>query len=97
VLNTYTSVFHPDRVDRSVLVLNALLGFGTALAPVLVAAFVGLEFWWGLPIVSTVLLVALLLVSLRLPLRAGARAAAGGRAGFLPADGHVPTAAIGVP
>jgi hypothetical protein len=49
-----------------VLVLNALLGLGTALAPVQVAAFVGLGFWWGPPIVSTVLLVALL-VSLRLP------------------------------
>jgi MFS family permease len=80
VLNTYTSVFNPDRVDRSVLVLNALLGLGTALAPVLVAAFVGLGFWWGLPIVSTILLVALLLVSVRLPLQAGARAAAAGRA-----------------
>jgi len=74
VLNTYTSVFHPDSVDRSVLVLNALLGLGTALAPVLVAVFVGLGFWWGLPILSTVLLVALLIVSLRLPLRAGAQA-----------------------
>jgi hypothetical protein len=71
VLNTYTSVFNPDRVDRSVLTLNALLGLGTALAPVLVAIFVGLGFWWGLPILSTVLLVALLLVSLRLPLQAG--------------------------
>ena len=70
VLNTYTSVFHPGRVDRAVLVLNALLGLGTALAPVLVAIFVGLGFWWGLPIVSTVLLVGLLLVSLRLLLRA---------------------------
>jgi MFS family permease len=39
VLNTYTSVFHPGRVDHSVLVLNALLGLGTALAPAkLVAA-----------------------------------------------------------
>jgi fucose permease len=74
VLNTYTSVFNPDSVDRSVLVLNALLGLGTALAPVLVAAFVGLGFWWGLPILSAVLLVGLLLVSIRLPLRAGARA-----------------------
>ena len=73
MLNTYTSVFHPDSVDRSVLVLNALLGLGTALAPVLVAAFVGPGFWWGLPILSTVLLVLLLLVSLGLPLRAGAR------------------------
>ena len=76
VLNTYTSVFHPDSVDRSVLTLNALLGLGTALAPVLVAIFVGLGFWWGLPIVSTVLLAGLLLVSLRLPLRAGAGASA---------------------
>jgi fucose permease len=73
VLNTYTSVFHPGRVDRAVLVLNALLGLGTALAPVLVAIFVGLGIWWGLPIVSTVLLAGLLLVSLRLPLRAEAR------------------------
>jgi predicted MFS family arabinose efflux permease len=54
-----------------VLALNALLGLGTALAPVLVAIFVGLGFWWGLPIVSTVLLAGLLAVSLRLPLRAG--------------------------
>src|SRR5499427_5532818 len=84
VLNTYTSVFNPDSVDRSVLVLNALLGLGTALAPLLVAAFVGLGFWWGLPIVSTVLLVALLLVSVRLPLRAeaGAAARAPGRRGI---------------
>jgi predicted MFS family arabinose efflux permease len=76
VLNTYVSVFHPDRVDRSVLVLNALLGLGTALAPVFVTVFVGLGFWWGLPILSAALLVALLLVSVRLPLRAGARTGA---------------------
>jgi fucose permease len=79
VLNTYTSVFNPDSVDRSVLVLNALLGLGTALAPVLVAIFVGLGFWWGLPIVSTILLVGLLAVSVRLPLRAGARAGGAAR------------------
>jgi MFS family permease len=76
VLNTYTSVFNPDSVDRSVLTLNALLGLGTALAPVLVAIFVGLGFWRGLPILSTVLLVLLLMASLRLPLRAGTGAAA---------------------
>ena len=82
ILNTYASVFHPDRVDRSVLVLNALLGLGTALAPVFVAVFVGLGFWWGLPILSAVLLVALLAFSARLPLRAGARAGgAASRAG----------------
>src|SRR5215468_9933919 len=31
LLNTYTSVFNPGSVDRSVLTLNALLGLGTAL------------------------------------------------------------------
>ena len=58
-LNTFTAVFHPAAVDRSVLVLNALLGLGTALAPVFVAIFVGLGFWWGLPVLSAVLLAGL--------------------------------------
>ncbi len=68
-INTLTAAFHPDNVDSSVLVLNALLGLGTALAPVLVAVFVGLGFWWGLPVMSAALLVALLATSVRLPLR----------------------------
>ena len=66
-LNTFTAAFHPQAVDQSVLVLNALLGLGTALAPLLVAIFVGLGFWVGLPLLVVVLLVVLLLVSLRLP------------------------------
>jgi fucose permease len=69
VLNTYAATFDPDHADRAVLTLNALLGLGTALAPVFVAVFVGLGFWWGLPILSTVLLVLLLLTAARLPLR----------------------------
>jgi predicted MFS family arabinose efflux permease len=35
-----------------------------------VALFSGLGFWWGLPLTSALLLAALLLISLRLPLRA---------------------------
>jgi MFS family permease len=68
-LNTFAAAFHPAAVDRSILVLNALLGLGTVLAPVFVAMFVGLGFWWGLPLTSAALLVALLVVSMRLPLR----------------------------
>ncbi len=75
-LNTLTAVFHPSTTDRAVLVLNALLGLGTALAPLFVAIFVGLGFWWGLPVLSSVLLLGLLLLSVRLPLQAGMRAAA---------------------
>jgi MFS family permease len=80
-LNTYASAFHPAAVDSAVLTLNALLGLGTVLAPVFVAVFVGLGFWWGLPAVSAALLIVLLLVSLQLPLRvSGPAAAAGGAA-----------------
>src|SRR5215831_9933440 len=69
-INTMTAAFHPQTVDRSVLVLNALLGLGTALAPVFVAIFVGLGFWVGLPLLVAVLLVVLLIESLGLPLEA---------------------------
>jgi len=72
-INALTAAFHPDNVDGSVLTLNALLGLGTALAPVFVAIFVGLGFWWGLPVMSSALLLILLAVSARLPLHAGAR------------------------
>jgi MFS family permease len=70
-INTFTAAFHPDTVDRSVLVLNSLLGLGTALAPVFVAIFVGLGFWVGLPVLAAVAVTALFLASLRLPLDAG--------------------------
>ena len=68
-LNTFAAAFHPRAADRSVLLLNALLGLGTVLAPLFVALFVGLGFWWGLPVTSAALLVVLVVVSLRLPLR----------------------------
>ncbi len=67
-LNTFTAAFNPGKVDSSVLVLNALLGVGTALAPLLVAVFIGLDFWWGLPIVAGTTLALVLGASMRLPL-----------------------------
>jgi MFS family permease len=68
-LNTYAAAFFPQRVDAAVLAMNALLGLGTALAPVFVALFVGLGIWWGLPLLAAALLAALLVFSLRLPLK----------------------------
>jgi fucose permease len=84
-INTLTAAFHPLAVDTSVLTLNALLGLGTALAPVFVAVFVGLGFWWGLPVLSAALLVVLVGVSLPLPLRAGTRAEPEAGAAAIPA------------
>ncbi len=72
-LNTLTAAFHPRAVDNSVLVLNALLGLGTALAPVFIAVFNGLGFWTGLPLLTGCLLAGLIAVSLRLPLDPGTR------------------------
>jgi len=77
-LNTLAAAFFPQRVDRAVLGLNALLGLGTALAPLFVALFVGLGIWWGLPLLVAVALVGLLLFSRRLTFCAGAPAIGGG-------------------
>jgi len=74
-LNTFAAGFFPQKVDKAVLWLNALLGLGTALAPVFIAIFVGLGIWWGLPLLVCALLVGLLLFSARLPLGAQASAA----------------------
>jgi fucose permease len=68
-LNTFAAAFNAADVNRAILVLNALLGLGTVLAPVFVAIFVGLGFWWGLPLTSTCLLIGLIAVSIGLPLR----------------------------
>jgi MFS family permease len=85
-LNTFAAAFHPRAVDKSILTLNALLGLGTVLAPVFVAIFVGLGFWWGLPLTSTGLLVLLIAVSLRLPLQVERLRRPAGRAtGGIPA------------
>jgi fucose permease len=76
-LNTFVAAFFPAMVERAVLMLNALLGLGTVLAPVFVAIFVGLGDWSGLPLVVAVLLAGLLLYSSRLPLQVATSASAG--------------------
>jgi MFS family permease len=70
-LNTFTAAFFPSKIDQSILTLNALLGVGTALAPIFATIFVGLGFWWGLPILMSGLTLALIVFSLRLPLKDG--------------------------
>jgi fucose permease len=70
VVNALAASLFPRRVDVAVLALNALLGLGTALAPVFVALFVGLGIWWGLPLTVGGLLAALIAWTLSLPLGA---------------------------
>jgi MFS family permease len=86
-LNTLVAAFWPTAKDKAVLVLNALLGLGTALAPAFVAAFTGVGFWVGLPLLAAVMLAGVIAVSLRLPLSPAPsgepqRAAAGIPRGF---------------
>ena len=78
--NTYAEGFFPERVDSAVLALNALLGAGTALAPIFVVVFVGLGAWWLLPVLVGMVLVALLLFSAREPLKIAADSSAPGSA-----------------
>lgn len=66
-LNTLTALYFPLKVDSAILLLNALLGLGTALAPLLIAVFTGMGFWWGLPLVLVVGLGLLILYSIFLP------------------------------
>jgi MFS family permease len=73
-VNTFAAAFFPKKVDRAVLVLNALLGLGTALAPVFIALFVGLGIWWGLPVLVGALILGLLLFSVTQTLNEGATA-----------------------
>jgi MFS family permease len=70
VVNVLAASLFPRRVDVAVLALNALLGLGTALAPVFVALFVGFGIWWGLPLTVGGLLAALILWTVSLPLSA---------------------------
>jgi MFS family permease len=67
-LNTFTAAFFPTKVDQSILTLNALLGVGTALAPIFATIFVGFGCWWGLPLLMTVLTLALIVFSMGLAL-----------------------------
>ena len=70
VVNSLAASLFPRRIDVAVLALNALLGLGTALAPVFVALFVGLGIWWGLPLTVAGLLAPLIVWTLSLPLGA---------------------------
>jgi FHS family glucose/mannose:H+ symporter-like MFS transporter len=75
-LNTYAEAFFPERTDRAVLVLNALLGLGTALAPMFVAIVVAIGLWWLLPVMVASIGVLIFGIAVTQPLRASAEAAA---------------------
>jgi fucose permease len=70
-INTFAAAFFPQKVDKAILALNALLGLGTALAPVFIALFTGLGIWWGLPVLVGVLILGLLVFSAGQPLNEG--------------------------
>jgi len=70
-LNTMASLLRPKSIDTVILVLNALLGAGTTLAPLLISLFASLGFWWGVPLFLIVSLIFLFLYSFPLGLPQG--------------------------
>ena len=87
-LNTLAEELSPGREDRAVLTLNALLGTGTALAPALVAVFVGFGVWWVLPAGVACALVVLLWLTLKAHWRIPTGASSGGKVAAR--DGELP-------
>lgn len=63
-INRVAEELFPLKSDAAVLTLNALLGIGTALAPILIALFSAMGFWWGLPVFLAIALLILMLYSL---------------------------------
>jgi MFS family permease len=59
-LNVLAGSLDQRHADRSVLIVNALLGGSAALAPLLLIAFVGLGWWWGLPAICALGMLALI-------------------------------------
>ena len=68
-LNALAAALAPKDQDRGVLVLNALLGVGTVLAPLLSAIFVGAGIWWVLPLVAASAAAIVLVASIGLPMQ----------------------------
>lgn len=68
-LNTYAAGFFPEKGDAALTGLHALLGTGTALAPLFAAVSVRLGAWWALPLLVAVAMVALVAASFGQPLR----------------------------
>lgn len=54
LLNTYVAMFFPNKTAAATAALHAHLGIGTALAPLLLTAFVAMDMWWGAPLVLAV-------------------------------------------
>jgi FHS family glucose/mannose:H+ symporter-like MFS transporter len=84
-LNTLVEALFPGRADGAVLALNALLGLGTALAPLLIALFTALGGWWALPLLMTLFAAVLVFAfaTLNAPLEQ-ARDVANGGGGLSP-------------
>lgn len=70
-LNTLAAHFFPKKVDTAVLALNALLGLGTALAPLFIALFTRIGLWWGLPTLLALAIIILIFFSSPLRLQNG--------------------------
>lgn len=70
-LNAMGALLYPTRIDNTLLIINALLGIGTALAPVFIALFTAIGFWWELPLLLVVLINVLLFFSQPLSLPGG--------------------------
>lgn len=88
-LNAYAFDLFRSRANAAVTALHVLAGVGQFSAPLILAQFVGLGFWWGAPLVVVGALGLVLALQVVLSLRlstegAGEPGSAGGQMGRLP-------------
>lgn len=63
-LNIYAGLYFPHKLDNATLIVNALVGLGTALAPLSLLLFIALKLWWGLPLLLTGCFISLFLFTI---------------------------------
>ncbi|MEI8124992.1 MAG: MFS transporter [Parachlamydiaceae bacterium] len=64
-LNILATSFFPKNTNTAILSINALIGLGTALAPLSVIFFITMGIWWGIPLLLLVLFIMIFLFTLK--------------------------------
>jgi fucose permease len=61
-LNAYIAQFFPTKISTAMTGLHSLLGLGTAIAPLLLNAFINHKVWWGDPLLLALTFVLLFII-----------------------------------
>jgi FHS family glucose/mannose:H+ symporter-like MFS transporter len=81
-LNVLAAELEPQKADRAILFVNALLGGSAVIAPLLSILFISLGSWWTLPLLCAVGMLSLCVATSRLPIDVKAASNSASKARF---------------